>query len=126
LHTANPESLIDANDRDLDNWLPLFAIADLIGGDWPKNAREAATKLTGEEREEPRNVELLKDIHLIFFGDPEVPDDAGCTVISSADLVATLNSKANRSWSDLTTNQIARILKPFKIRTNKTVRVVTT
>lgn len=37
----------ELHDRAADNWRPLLAIADEIGGDWPTNARAAATKLSG-------------------------------------------------------------------------------
>ena len=35
----------DAINRIGDNWLPLFAIADVIGNDWPDRVREAAASL---------------------------------------------------------------------------------
>ena len=87
LRQADPESLPDIGDRDIDNWIPLIAIADFAGGDWPKLARDAAVRLCGDLIEEPKAVELLKDIKAIFDGDPENDSDDGCDRISSADLV---------------------------------------
>ena len=37
--------------RDADNWRPLFAIADVIGEDWPERIREAAAMLVPRESE---------------------------------------------------------------------------
>ena len=43
-----PDSTFPAalGDRDIDNWEPLLAIAALLGGDWPRRAREAAVALS--------------------------------------------------------------------------------
>src|SRR5262249_48648544 len=120
LRQAEPVAVADANDRDVDNWLPLFAVADLAGGDWPKIARDAAKKLTGEPDDESKVIELLKDIREIFDGDPE-SDSGSCDVISSSDLVSHLNEKEGRPWADynrgngITSNQVARLLKGFGI-----------
>jgi hypothetical protein len=38
-----------AFNRLADNWRPLFAIAETAGGDWPRRAADAFTKLTGKE-----------------------------------------------------------------------------
>jgi len=46
-----PESL---HDRAADIWEPLFALADLAGGDWPRKARAAAEGLaTGAQSRSP-------------------------------------------------------------------------
>src|SRR5262249_4111194 len=34
LRQADPENLPDIGDRDIDNWIPLIAIADIVGGKW--------------------------------------------------------------------------------------------
>jgi len=121
LREAEPAVVGDTNDRDQDNWLPLFAIADSAGGEWPKLARDAAKKLSGEPDDESKAVELLKDLHMMFAGDPESESDAGCELISSADLVGKLNEKDGRPWADynrgngVTSNQVARMLKGFGI-----------
>jgi putative DNA primase/helicase len=50
---ADPDPQIpDAlNDRAADNWRPLLAIADLAGGKWPEQGREAAHTLSGEDQD---------------------------------------------------------------------------
>src|SRR5215472_10078158 len=41
---ADPESPERLNDRAADAWLPLLAIADQAGGEWPGRARAAAVE----------------------------------------------------------------------------------
>ena len=51
--------------RDADNWRPLFAIADMIGSDWPARIREAAAALAPRESESTGPM-LLADIQATF------------------------------------------------------------
>jgi putative DNA primase/helicase len=51
--------------RDADNWRPLFAIADVIGFDWPMRIREAAVNLAPRESESTGPM-LLADIMAVF------------------------------------------------------------
>jgi putative DNA primase/helicase len=108
--------------RDADNWRPLFAIADLIGSDWPHRAREAAAALTPKDSESIGPM-LLGDIKAVF-------DDRSVDRLSSAEICTALCEMEGKPWADwkgksLTTNQLARLLKPFSIVTNTTVRVGT-
>jgi hypothetical protein len=48
---ARPEMPAGVDDRDADIWEPLLAVADIAGGDWPKQAREAAKALVAVARE---------------------------------------------------------------------------
>lgn len=67
LRLARPEIPEALNDRAADNWEPLFALADIAGGDWPQIARDAALGLAGVEKESVSiNVELLRDIKDVF------------------------------------------------------------
>src|SRR5262249_6523439 len=56
------------HDRAADNWRHLLAIADVLGGDWPARAREAAIILSGEAADESDDapIMLLKDIQQLF------------------------------------------------------------
>jgi Protein of unknown function (DUF3631) len=106
---AIPEAL---NDRAADNWRPLLAIADVVGGNWPVRAREAACCLSGEGQDTAVNVEILADIYKVF-GDADV--------MRSVDLVAELTADPERPWAEwkhgrpLTQKQLAGLLKPFGI-----------
>jgi putative DNA primase/helicase len=102
----------DLNDRAADNWRPLLAIADLVGGTWPEEARRAACLLSGHEQDGAIDVELLWDIRSAF-GDDDV--------IRSSDLVAKLTADPERPWAEwkhgrpLTQKQLAALLSPFHI-----------
>ncbi len=70
IRNAEPASPDALNDRQADAWDPLLAIADLAGGSWPEQARNAAQALCGVEDEEDaerdNKVVLLMDIRGIF------------------------------------------------------------
>jgi hypothetical protein len=56
------------DDRAFDIWEPLLTIAQLVGGDWPKLATEAAIALSGgEDDSDETRVELLHDIENEFL-----------------------------------------------------------
>src|SRR5262249_48762830 len=61
---ANPSLPQDLHDRARDNWRPLLAVADVIGGDWPKAARDAAQALAVDG--DSIGEQLLGDIREIF------------------------------------------------------------
>jgi len=110
---AEPDpKMPDLNDRAADNWRPLLAIADLVGGTWPEEARRAACLLSGAEQDGAIGVELLRDIRSAF-GDDDV--------IRSSDLVAKLTADPERPWAEwkngrpLTQKQLAGLLAPFHI-----------
>jgi putative DNA primase/helicase len=116
---ADPDPEIPAalNDRAADNWRPLLAIADLAGGVWPRRAREAACRLSGEGHDSTSiNVDLLSDIRLAF-GDAEA--------IRSADLVTRLTADPEKPWVEwkhgkpLTQKQLGGLLRPFGIISEK-------
>ena len=117
------------HDRAADIWEPLFVLADLAGGDWPRKAREAAEGLaTGAQGRSPIG-SLLIDIY-----------SAICVTksdrISSHNLVYWLNRFTDRPWHDLpglrivncgqrqevTELWLAQQLRPYGIRP-KTIRI---
>jgi hypothetical protein len=121
LESASPEIPEEvSNDRAIDNWFPLLAIADTIGGEWPKKIREAMFELeVGTFQELTLNQILLEDIREIFTDRER---------ISSKNLLEELLKMEDRPWSEykrgrpLTINQLSRLLKPYGI-SPKTVRV---
>jgi len=121
LKKAHPEMPFLDNDRGLDNWLPLIAIADAAGGDWPNLAREAMTEIEDTDSDETIRQELLQDIKEIF-------DTHKVDRIGSKDLVNSLIEIEDRPWGDwrrgqaITQNALAKILKPFGISSN-TIRI---
>jgi hypothetical protein len=63
-----PELPEGVEDRDADKWEALIAVADMVGGDWPKRARDAAVALVAASKQaEPSlGVRLLMDSETVF------------------------------------------------------------
>lgn len=106
--------------RVADNWRPLFAIADLINEGWPERIREAAAILVPRESESIGPM-LLADIKAVF-------DEKQTDRLASTDMCEALIAVEGRPWADwkgkpLSANQLARLLRPFGITTNTTIRV---
>jgi putative DNA primase/helicase len=98
--------------RDADNWQPLFAIAEIAGGRWPELALQAARSL--QPRVQPAvGTELLSDIR-------DIMGTKGPKVFSS-DLASELASREGRPWSNfegrgrLSPASVAAILSPYGI-----------
>jgi uncharacterized protein DUF3631 len=113
------------NDRAIDIWRPLLAIADQLGGHWPERARQAAIMLTSRavaEAPETEGTELLQHIRSIFYPvaglGGRVPKPI--TVMSAAELTERLVSKPEWPWSTLSNgrplsvNRLARMLKTYR------------
>jgi Protein of unknown function (DUF3631) len=113
LTNPDPEVPDALNDRAADNWRPLLAIADLVGGMWPEQARKAACVLSGDAEETSSDVRILAHIRQVF-GDQEA--------MRSVDLVARLVADLEWPWAEygragkpLSQKQLAGLLKPFEI-----------
>lgn len=114
---ADPETPTGLNDRAADNWRPLLAIADIIGGHCPETARLAAISLAEDEQDEDNTsvgVMLLADIKDIF-------EARKVEKISTEDLLHDLHGMEERPWLEwnkgkaMTSRQMARHLKPFDV-----------
>jgi putative DNA primase/helicase len=103
----------DLINRGGDNWRPLFAIADLIGFDWPARIRQAALALAPRDSESTGPM-LLADIKAAF-------DNKATDRFSSIEICEALAAMEGRPWAEwkvgkpLTPNQLARLLKPFGV-----------
>ena len=108
------------NDRATDNWLPLFAVASLIGTEWLIKLEEAFKSFGGNNDEDNENIStlLLIDIKKIFA---ETDTDK----IHSSDLVTKLIELEDRPWGEyrhgkpITTNTLARLLNLFGIKSKQ-------
>jgi Protein of unknown function (DUF3631) len=106
-------------DRGGDISTPLLAIADHAGEAWAKRGRRALLDLFGVQAAEEGNVEfgtlLLADIRSLFI-------EKGSHRMPSKELVAALGDMDTRPWPErkagkpITANQLARVLKNFRIR----------
>ena len=134
LETCDPEMPDGAFNRLADNWRPLFAIAEIVGGDWPQRATAAFTKLTSRDDSEVQSfgVMLLADIQQVFAGTwPEPPEGelpAPVERIFSRELVESLCEMKDRPWPEanrgksISERWLARNLSRFEIHP-KTLRI---
>ena len=81
-----------------DNWRPLFAIAEIAGGDWLEKCATALTKLTSHSSvdAETQKVMLLSDIREVIAEQGLGPDEW----IPSGDLIDFLTANLERPWSE--------------------------
>jgi putative DNA primase/helicase len=122
LRNARPVMPLGLGDRSEDICEPLFAIADLAGGDWPALARRALVRLRakGPTDEEEIKIQLLMAIR-------EIIQNWGHDAISSKDLLTELVERDGEPWGvwwkkdvDFANTRgpaakMAKILKPFGI-----------
>ncbi len=124
---GRPELPEDLNDRAADIWEPLLAIADLAGGDWPERARAAAVGLTAAAQEESPIGMLLLDLLVMFVQQKHKPGNEWMKEkdevrMFSRDMVAGLNSSADRPWMVLRKGKavtelwLSQQLRPYGIR----------
>jgi putative DNA primase/helicase len=115
--SRDPKMPQGAFNRLADNWRPLFVIAELAGGDWPRRCAEAFAKLTRNDDLEAQGVgtTLLIDIAAIFA-------EKSCDQLSSAELVESLAAIEGRPWAEwgkhrkpISPNQLANQLKRFGV-----------
>jgi Protein of unknown function (DUF3631) len=101
--------------RAADNWRPLFAIADIAGGDWPKLGRGVAAAAETGKQDQSKRTMVLSDIRDIFATRPEIDR------VRSAELADVLSAMENRPWSEwrngkpMTPAALARLLGPFGV-----------
>ena len=84
----------EIQDRDADVWEPLIAVADAVGGEWPKRARAAAVALVtaAKEKEPSLGIRLLTDIRVVF-GDRDE--------LTTAIMLVMLNDMEEAPWGHL-------------------------
>jgi putative DNA primase/helicase len=122
LRDADPEMPASIINRAADNWRPLFAVADVAGGEWPERARQAALLLGGADDDDSLRVKLLADIRDAF-------SEKAADRLSSDDVINILIGLEDHPWAEinkgkpLTKNGLAARLKPFHISPG-TVRVM--
>jgi len=113
------------NDRNTDNWRPLFQIAEVAGGAWPKRARDALLLLV-KHGEATKGTQLLADIAKVYqtsWGNDwrKLIIDLD-SVAFSRDIVTYLRDLPNSIWENtydpakqLNQNTLAQLLRPYGI-----------
>lgn len=110
---ANPEMPDGFTNRQEENFVLLFAIADLAGGDWGKKMRDSARALS-HTTEPSLGRLLLADMRRLFKQHGKR--------IHSKQLVTLLIADEEGEWAHyrgqgpITAHQVARLLKPFGIQ----------
>lgn len=112
------------NDRAEDNWEPLLALADKVGGEWPNMMRDAAKTLEANTGDDG-NDRLLQDIREIMASNPmpTVPYGAdafhgtGHVVQEGGVIVKTLAAALHtHGWEKLTPRALGNMLVGYEIR----------
>lgn len=107
------------NDRAMQNWQPLMAIASCGGSKWVENAREAAIALTPSDDDVPSVLEeLVRDLAVVFR-------KAAAPYLSSMSIVESLNANPDLPWATyrdgraLGIHDFARLMKRLKLRSTQ-------
>lgn len=119
LNDSDPVMPGSAHNRLADNWRPLFAIAQAVGGSWRKKVRlsfEHMNSDTQADEAQGMGTALLADIRNLF-------EESGSQKIFSAAIVERLIEIEGRPWAEygraqklISKNQLARLLGKFKIK----------
>jgi hypothetical protein len=113
----------EAINRLADNWRPLFAIAQVVGGHWPQRLLEAFQQLQAASSQPVALVnrppslaeQLLADVRQVFAA-------AGADRLFSSYIVRALRALPNRPWSGshakakpITETRLARLLSSLGV-----------
>jgi putative DNA primase/helicase len=113
---ADPSLPPTAHNRSADNWRPIFAIAEVLGGDWPHRALEGYNLIQVIDDSDSQGVgeRLLADIRFAFH-------EKRTDKIFSKTLIEFLNGLEDGPWCEtrkgrpITQSWLAGKLKSFKI-----------
>jgi len=118
LTNADPQVPAELQNREADNWRPLFAIADVVGGTWPERVRKVASSMSQARhgKDPDPGVMLLQDIFRL--------QSKFSKRLPSAQLASALAGLEERPWSEwkgkpITAKAISGLLAPFGIHPNE-------
>lgn len=108
--------VLPIEDRAADTWEPLFAIADLAGGDWPQRVNRACLALTGTDPDDAADgTRLLADLKTIW-GEDEAH-------LFSTTIIERLHKIEEAPWSEwgwerkpITQRGLADLLRPYRVK----------
>jgi len=115
LKVAKP-NMGSMTNRPATNWKPLFAVAEVAGGEWPARARRAAAAASKLKQNPADEEELFGAIKAIF-------DTSTLDYVESESLGCRLAQVEGGPWAEygktskpITQNALARLLRNFGIR----------
>jgi len=120
-HLTDSQPDMPVEDRAADTWEPLVAIADLVGGHWPRTARAACAALVSAATEADEDVSLptrlLTDIRDIF-------EATNASFLPTLQLITELRRIEESPWGDfeLTPTKLAHRLREFRIKPSRAER----
>jgi hypothetical protein len=107
-----------AFNRLADNWRPLFAIAEIAGGQWPKRCADAFAKLTSSDDLDAQGIGTM-----LLFDIDEIFKKKSIDQIPSAELAESLAEIEGRPWAEwgthrkpISPNQLANQLRHFEVK----------
>jgi putative DNA primase/helicase len=119
LNNSDPVMPESAHNRLADNWRPLFAIAQTVGGSWGEKVCRSFDYLNSDtqaDEAQGMGTALIADIRNLF-------EETGYKKIFSAEIVGRLIEIEGRPWAEygraqkpISKNQLARLLGKFKIK----------
>ena len=122
MRNRTPRLPVSDNDRALDNWLPVFVIAEEVGGDLPGRCTQVFAALEAEEADDTPT-QLLRDIQTVLREDLQehvVPTVVKEGHVLSTPLLISLVELEDRPWKawgrtgkGLSAYQLAKHLKAF-------------
>jgi len=116
LRHCRPNLPANAVNRIADNWRPLFAIAEVAGGDWPERARDGFEALKSEASQGLSSGKmLLKCIQAIFAanGAHRIASKVLVSELAKSDDLITNSTRWTRPP---TAQDVAQILRPYRIK----------
>jgi hypothetical protein len=106
------ESLDFLDDREADNWAPLFAIAAIAIPDRLEELKRVAIRLGAAKNaldvDDSHEIRLLSDIRNVFTSKK-------LKRISTRHLISRLQLAEENPWEELTSYKLARLLRPFGV-----------
>jgi putative DNA primase/helicase len=117
LQEAQPEVPGGLDDRAADNAVPLLAVADIVGGEWPLRARSAIVALSGcrQETDDCMGLLLLGDLRELF-------DERAAAALPTKTILTSLFGREDRPWREwgsrgrpITAWHVGRMLEEFGI-----------
>ena len=112
LRSARPDLPKIPNDRAVDNWFPLFALADAMGGDWTERTTSTFLSMEGCDESETLGTMLLADVRTIFT-------DRGVDRVWTCDIIRDLTEMDERPWVNwkggFTPRALSNMLRDYRI-----------